>query len=196
MDGRRSIVYAGRLVREQGVRELVAAFGALKAADIGLIIVGDGPDRARLETAARGLASGHRIRFVGAVPNTRVGAYLRHADLVVVPSWYEERGRVLLEAMAFGTPVVATRTGGIPATVQDGLTGLLVPPRDPRPLAAAIDRILGDDGLAGAMAAAGRATASEHGIGALADATLAAYETVWGRIAERRRADIRLVNAP
>ncbi len=196
MDGRRSIVYAGRLVREKGVRELVAAFGALTAADVGLIIVGDGPDRATLETAARGLASGHRIRFVGAVPNTRVGAYLRHADLVVVPSWYEERGRVLLEAMAVGTPVVATRTGGIPATVQDGLTGLLVPPRDPGPLAAAIDRILGDDGLAGAMAAAGRATASEHGIGALADATLAAYEAVWRRVAERRRAEIRLVNAP
>ena len=148
MDGRRSIVYAGRLVREKGVRELVAAFGALTAADVGLIIVGDGPDRATLETAARGLASGHRIRFVGAVPNTRVGAYLRHADLVVVPSWYEERGRVLLEAMAVGTPVVATRTGGIPATVQDGLTGLLVPPRDPGRLAAAIDRVLGDDGLA------------------------------------------------
>jgi glycosyltransferase involved in cell wall biosynthesis len=196
MDGRRSIVYAGRLVREKGVRDLVAAFGALTAADIGLIIVGDGPDRATLETAARELASGHRIRFVGVVPNTRVGAYLRHADLVVVPSWYEERGRVLLEAMAFGTPVVATRTGGIPATVQDGLTGLLVPPRDPRRLAAAIDRVLGDERLAASMAAAGRATASDHGIEALADATLAAYEAVRSRVADRLRADRRLVNTP
>jgi len=114
----------------------------------------------------------------------------------VVPSWYEERGRVLLEAMAVGTPVVATRTGGIPATVQDGLNGLLVPPRDPGTLAAAIDRILGDEQLPASMAAAGRATASEHGIGALADATLAAYEALGGRVAERRRADIRLVNAP
>jgi len=103
---------------------------------------------------------------------------------------------VLLEAMAVGTPVVATRTGGIPATVQDGLTGLLVPPRDPRRLAAAIDRILGDEGLAGAMATAGRATASDHGIGALADATLAAYEAVLGCVAQRRRAEIRLVSAP
>jgi 2-deoxystreptamine N-acetyl-D-glucosaminyltransferase/2-deoxystreptamine glucosyltransferase len=196
MDGRRSIVYAGRLVREKGVRDLVAAFGTLTTADVGLVIVGDGPDRATLEAAARGLASGHRIRFVGAVPNTRVGAYLRHADLVVVPSWYEERGRVLLEAMAFGTPVVATRTGGIPATVQDGLTGLLVPPRDARRLAAAIDHVLGDDGLAASMAAAGRATASDHGIEALADATLAAYEAVRGRVAERRRADRRLVKTP
>lgn len=196
MNGRRWIVYAGRLVREKGVRELVAAFGTLTAADAQLVIVGDGPDRPALEAAARGLASGHRIRFVGAVPNTRVGAYLRHADLVVLPSWYEERGRVLLEAMAVGTPVVATRTGGIPATVQDGLNGVLVPPRDPRRLAGAIDRVLGDERLARAMAAAGRATASEHGIGALADATLAAYEAVLGRVAERRRAEIRLVIAP
>ena len=196
MEGRRSIVYAGRLVREKGVRELVAAFGALTATDVGLVIVGDGPDRATLETTARGLASGHRVRFVGAVPNTRVGAYLRHADLVVVPSWYEERGRVLLEAMAVRTPVVATRTGGIPATVLDGSTGLLVPPRDPRRLAAAIDRVLGDERLAASMAAAGRATAAEHGIGALADATLAAYEAALGRVANRRRAEIRLVNAP
>ena len=196
MDGRRSIVYAGRLVREKGVRELIAAFGALTATDVGLIIVGDGPDRAALEAAARGLASSHRIRFVGAVPNARVGAYLRHADLVVVPSWYEERGRVLLEAMAVGTPVVATRTGGIPATVRDGLTGLLVPPRDPRLLAAAIDRVLRDEHLAVAMAAAGKAIASDHGIGALADATLAAYEAVRGRVPERRRAELRSVNAP
>jgi len=152
MDGRRSIVYAGRLVREKGVRELVAAFGTLTTPDVGLVIVGDGPDRATLEADARGLASGRRIRFIGAVPNTRVGAYLRHADLVVVPSWYEERGRVLLEAMAVGTPVVATRTGGIPATVQDGLTGLLVPPRDPRRLSEAIDRVLGDQQLAASMA--------------------------------------------
>jgi alpha-maltose-1-phosphate synthase len=114
----------------------------------------------------------------------------------VLPSWYEERGRVLLEAMAVGTPVVATRTGGIPATVQDGVTGLLVPPRDPRRLAAAIDRVLGDEGLAASMAAAGRAAASEHGIEALADATLATYDTVLGRVAERRPRDIRLVDAP
>ena len=196
MDARRSIVYAGRLVREKGVRELVAAFGALAAADAGLVIVGDGPDRAALESAARGLASGHRIRFVGAVAHTRIGAYLRHADLVVLPSWYEERGRVLLEAMAVGTPVVATRTGGIPATVQDGLNGLLVAPRDPRRLAAAIDRVLGDEGLAASLAAAGRAVASEHGIEALADATFAAYAEVRGLVAARRGDEIIPVNAP
>jgi glycosyltransferase involved in cell wall biosynthesis len=107
-------VYAGRLVREKGVQELIAAFGTLATPDAALVIVGDGADRATLEAAARRVASGHRIRFVGTVPHDRIGAFLQQADVVVLPSWYEERGRVLLEAMAVGTPVVATRTGGSP----------------------------------------------------------------------------------
>jgi len=175
----RRIVYAGRLVREKGVQELIAAFGTLATPGAGLIIVGDGPDRATLEAAARRVASGHRIRFVGAVPHDRIRAFLQQADVVVLPSWYEERGRVLLEAMAVGTPVVATRTGGVP--VREGLNGLLVPPRDRRLLARAIDRILGDEALAASLAAGGRATAAGHGIDALADATLAAYEAALGR---------------
>ena len=196
MDGRRWVVYAGRLVREKGVRELVAAFGMLPASDVGLLIVGDGPDRASLEAAAQGLAEADRIRFVGAVRHADVRPYLQHADLVVVPSWYEERGRILLEAMATGTPVVAARTGGIPATVRHGVNGLLVPPRVPERLAAAIDRLLGDHRLAGSMGAAGRMMASGHGIGALADATLAAYEVELGRAAERRPAPVRSMSAP
>ena len=194
MERGRRIVYAGRLVREKGVQELLAAFGTLATPHAGLVIVGDGPERAALQAAARGVASGHRIRFVGAVPHDRVASFLRHADVVVLPSWYEERGRVLLEAMAIGTPVVATRTGGVP--VRDGLNGLLVPPRDPRRLAQAIDRVLADEALAASMAEGGRATAAGHGIDALADATLAAYEAVLGRGAEQPRADLGTLEAP
>lgn len=194
MDRGRRIVYVGRLVREKGVRELVAAFGRLATPDVGLVIVGDGAERATLEATARGVASGHRIRFVGAVPHDRVGAFLRHADVVVLPSWYEELGRVLLEAMALGTPVVATCTGGVP--VRDGLNGLLVPPRDPRRLALAIDRVLADEVLAATMAEGGRATAAGHGIDALADATFAAYEAVLGRGAERTGTELRMVDTP
>jgi glycogen(starch) synthase len=190
----RRIVYAGRLVREKGVQELIAAFGTLASPDAGLVIVGDGPERATLEAAARGVASGHRIRFVGAVPHDRMGAFLQQADVVVLPSWYEERGRVLLEAMAVGTPVVATRTGGVP--VREGLNGLLVPPRDRRRLARAIDRILGDEALAASLAEGGLTTAAAHGIDALADATLAAYEAALGRGAEQPRAELGIVDGP
>jgi glycosyltransferase involved in cell wall biosynthesis len=86
--------------------------------------------------------------------------------------------------------VVATRTGGIPATVRDGVNGLLVPPRAPEALAAAIDRVLEDAMLAASMGAAGRATAAEHSIGSLADATLATYETVLGRSVDRVRTEL------
>ena len=196
MDEGRWIVYAGRLVREKGVRELLEAFGKLSVEGAGLMIVGDGRDRAALEIAAGLLGTDRRVRFVGAVPQPDVRPYLEHADVVVLPSWYEERGRVLLEAMAAGTPVVASRTGGIPATVCDGKNGLLVPPRDAGALATAIDRVLGDDDLAASMGAAGRATASEHGIDGLVAATLATYEAVLDRASEPRRASLQRVGAP
>lgn len=121
--------------------------------------------------------------------------FLKHAAVVVLPSWYEERGRIPLEAMAAGTPVVASRTGGIPSTVSDGVNGLLVPPRSPERLAAAIDRLLWDGSLAAAMGVAGRATASTHGIGALASATLAAYDAVLDRIDEPGGSPLKLVSA-
>ena len=194
MHGRSWVVYAGRLVREKGVRDLVAAFGTVAASDVGLLIVGDGPDRGALESYAHSLARSEHVRFVGAVPHDEVRAFLRHAAVVVTPSWFEERGRVLLEAMALGRPVVATRAGGIPATVRDGVNGLLVPPKDPVRLAAAIKHVLADETRATSMGAAGRAAASGHGMGALADATLATYEAVLGRLP--KQGPLRLVEAP
>jgi glycogen synthase len=195
MDPRPWVVYAGRLVREKGVWELIEAVGR-HLPDAGLLVVGDGPERAALEAAVHGLDAMDRIRFVGAMPHAEVQPFLHHAEVVVLPSWFEERGRVLLEAMAAGTPVVATRTGGIPATVQDGVNGLLVPPRAPEALAAAIGRVLGDAKLPAPMGAAGRATAAEHSIGSLADATLATYETVLGRSVDRVRAELTEMSAP
>jgi glycosyltransferase involved in cell wall biosynthesis len=184
MYGRRWIVYAGRLVREKGVRDLMTALPKFHADDAGLLIVGDGPDRPILDALARELGVEHRIRSVGAVPHPDVPSYLQHAELVVLPSWYEERGRILLEAMAAGTPVVATRTGGIPATVRDGVNGLLVSPRSPERLATAIDRILGDRELAATMREAGRSVAAEHGVDALAETTLGVYRSALGELPE------------
>jgi len=172
---RRAIVFVGRLVRDKGVLDLLDAFGRLAIDDAELVVVGDGPLRSRLEAVARTLRPARRVRFVGAVPHADVGRHLRDARVVVVPSWREERGRVVLEAMANGAPVVAARTGGIPESVADGVNGLLVPVRDQRALAAAIDRVLRDDRLAASFAGAGLRAAAGHSIDRLADATLDAY---------------------
>jgi glycogen(starch) synthase len=196
MDGRRWIVYAGRLVPEKGVRDLLEAFVELRVLDVALMLVGDGPDRSELESLARRLGVGSRVRFTGAVPNEVAAAYLQHADVAVLPSWYEERGRVLVEAMAAGTPVVATRTGGIPDTVRDGENGLLVSPRAPRNLAATIHRVLSNEGLAASLVAAGRLTAAAHGLDALADETLTAYCASLSLAAQRARHRVRAVSAP
>jgi glycogen(starch) synthase len=193
MEGRRWIVYVGRLVREKGVRELLEAYRRLPVDTARLLIVGDGRDRAALEVAADRLGAADRVRFVGAVPHSDVRPYVEHADVLVLPSWYEERGRVLLEAMAAGTPVVATRTGGIPATVRDGENGLLVPPRDVGALSAAIARVLDDAELAGSMGAAGRRTAAAHGTDALVDTVLATYEAVLHPATEPRGTSLQQV---
>ena len=181
MDGRRWIVYAGRVVRAKGVRDLIDAFARLTSPDVGLLVVGDGDDSASVASIARRAGLERNVRFVGMVPHTDIPAYLHHADVVVLPSWYEERGRILLEAMAAGAPVVATRTGGIPATVTDGENGILVPPRDPDRLAVAIERVLGSQDLAASLVARGRVTASGHGVEALVEATLRAYRSALGR---------------
>jgi glycosyltransferase involved in cell wall biosynthesis len=106
--------------------------------------VGDGPERTALEREAKRIGVGDRLRFVGFVAHDRLPAVLAHADMLVLPSLYEELGTVLLEAMQAGLPVVASKTGGIP----DGVNGMFVPPGDPEALARAIDRLLADRDLA------------------------------------------------
>jgi len=94
-----------------------------------LLVVGDGPDRPALRRRAQRFGS--RVHFAGFVPHLQVPAVLRHVDMLVLPSLYEDLSSVLIEAMAVGLPVVATRVGGTADLVHDGVNGLLVAPRDP-----------------------------------------------------------------
>jgi glycogen(starch) synthase len=178
---RRWIVYVGRLVTEKGIRDLLEAVPTLRAGNVSLLIVGDGPERRAARHITRRLRIDHRVVFVGPVAHRDVPPYLQHADVVVLPSWYEERGRVILEAMAAGAPVVATRTGGIPATIDDGLNGVLAPPHDPVGLAEALDRVLSDRPRASEMAVRGRATAAANGLDGLIATTVKAYDSALGR---------------
>ncbi|MBN1885812.1 MAG: glycosyltransferase family 4 protein [Candidatus Krumholzibacteriota bacterium] len=154
----RSIVYAGRLAPSKGVDVLVRAIPDVVAAhpETTFEIAGDGPERAALERLADSLGVPGACRFHGAVSIDRVYELMAAAAVQVSPSIHEAFGLVNLEAHAVGTPVVASDTGGIPAVVADGETGLLVPPGDPAALAAAVNRLLGDDALREQMGRAAR----------------------------------------
>jgi len=152
--GRLRVGYAGRLAHHKGVDVLLAAVAGDDRLD--LVVAGDGPDRGALEAAARPL--GDRVRFVGALADDDLVAFYRSLDALAVPSretpgWVEQFGRVAVEAMACGVPVVATRTGALPDVV--GGAGLLVSPDDPDALRAALGRLLDEEHLAAGLRAAG-----------------------------------------
>ncbi len=128
--------------------------------------------RRRLPPATAG-----RVRFLGFVPPGHLSRLYRQSDVLVHPSLVEAFGLPPAEAMAAGIPVVASRVGGIPEIVEDGVSGLLVPPGDPRALAGAVGRLLDDDALSARLAAAGRRRVERHfGWDRAADTLWAAYE--------------------
>jgi glycosyltransferase involved in cell wall biosynthesis len=152
--GRPVIGIVARLAPQKGVEHLVRALAQLDRDGRGatLLVAGDGPLRDRLENEAREL--GVVAVFLGYRGD--VAEILGALDVFVLPSVTEGLPLVVLEAMAAGCPVVATRVGGIPEAVRDGETGWLVPPADPDALARAIHHALGDRARAAAYAAAGR----------------------------------------
>ena len=150
------VVFAGRLSPEKGVDTLIAAIGRLGPRAV-LRVAGEGPDGGRLQALAEDLAPG-RVVFLGRLDKTDTVALLRSAAVVAVPSrWYENQPMIVLEALALGTPVVATDMGGLPELVEPEATGVLVPPDDDHALADALDRLLADPEWALAMGRRGRA---------------------------------------
>lgn len=126
--GRPYVLGIGRFVKQKGFDLLIDAFASI-AADfphIDLVLAGDGPELATLRTKADATPFRDRIAFLGPVPSSRAFALFRGATAFVLPSRHEPQGIVVIEAMSAGTPVVATRVGGVPETVRDGVNGLLV----------------------------------------------------------------------
>ena len=146
------IVFLGRLIRYKGVFDLVAAMPTvLERVSADLVFIGDGPDAGDLKQAARDAGVADRVHFLGVVENKDVPSYLRSAAVLGAPSrttrrWAEQVGMSAIQAMACGVPVVSTRSGSIPEFVEDGVTGLLVPEDDPPALAAAVGRLLTNEG--------------------------------------------------
>jgi glycosyltransferase involved in cell wall biosynthesis len=172
------VLFLGRLARQKGAETLVAA-AALMREPAEVLMVGDGPERARLEAAVASAGLGDRVHFAGFRPHHQVAAILRHADVFAAPSRYEELGTVLLEAMAAGRPIVASRTGGIPDAV--GEAARLVAPGDPRALAEAIDDLLARPREAAALGALASERAQAYDWEALAAQVLDVYRLALGR---------------
>jgi glycosyltransferase involved in cell wall biosynthesis len=155
------VLGVGRLVEKKGFAHLVEA--AAKTGGVRVVIAGDGDLRGPLEAQAR--AAGAPVSFPGALPRDLVAAALAEADVVVVPSVVDAAGNVdglpnvLLEAMACGRPLVASRTAGIPDVIDDGANGLLVPEKDPRALAEALRLLLREPALRARLGEEARKTA-------------------------------------
>lgn len=120
-----------------------------------LVVAGSGPSRAGLEQLAQELGVAAAVRFTGRVENAAMAALYQGADLMLNPSTIDNMPNSLLEAMASGVPVVSTNVGGVPYMVEDGLTALLVPPRSPEAMAAAMLRLLAEPALAARLRNAG-----------------------------------------
>jgi colanic acid/amylovoran biosynthesis glycosyltransferase len=148
------------LFSKKGHVDLVDAFALLaeRRPGVTLELVGDGPERDRILALARERGVEGSLSLLGARPSEDVRATLAAARAFALPAVRLPSGRMegipvaLMEAMASGVPVVATRLSGIPELVQDGVTGLLVEPHDPAGLAAALERLLTDDALAAELA--------------------------------------------
>ncbi len=157
------ILFLGRLNEKKGLLDLLAAMPAVVAAfpKARLVLAGDG-ERAMLEKEAARLGLASVVEFPGWVDGEYKARLLAEATLLVLPSHFEAFGVAVLEAMAWGKPVVATRVGGIPEVLEDGVHGLLVPPHDPSALAAALQGLLADRQLGLRMGLAGKAHVRER----------------------------------
>jgi starch synthase len=180
------VIYVGRITRQKGLPVLLRAASEL-IPDAQLVLCAgqaDTPEQlAEVTELVEGLRTGQDGRARSGViwipemlPKSEVIQLLTHATVFACPSVYEPLGIVNLEAMACGTAVVGSRTGGIPEVVAEGETGLLVPPGEPEALAVALNALLGDPDRAQAMGQAGRKRAvAEFGWPAIAAQTAELY---------------------
>jgi glycosyltransferase involved in cell wall biosynthesis len=153
--GSQIVGVVARLEPEKGHPTLLEAWPQVlrEVPDVYLLIVGEGSRRDALEAQARELRIAHRVVFTGRRDD--VPAVTAALDVAVLPSYREAQGMVILEAMALSRPVIASNVGGIPEMIEDGVTGLLVPPHDAGALAAAIVRLLKNHPLADTLGRAG-----------------------------------------
>lgn len=150
----------GRHVEQKGFDLLLRAWASVRPAGLDLLIAGDGPERAALQALSRSLGIADTVQFVGRADRERVASLLAGCSLFVLSSRHEPFGIVLLEAMASGAPVLATRVGGVPEVVEEGVSGLLVD-ASVEGLAGGLQRMVSDESMRLRFAEAGRRRAGQ-----------------------------------
>ncbi len=176
------LLFVGRLRYYKGLDYLIRA---MRNIDATLIIIGGGPEAARLGALSYELGVAHKVHFLGDISDELLPAYYQAADMFILPSSHrsEAFGIVLLEAMAAGLPLITTELGtGTSWVNQDGITGLVVPPRNVDALAAAIKQLLHDDEMRRAMGARALVRArAEFDLPVLVERVMAVYRQVLER---------------
>ncbi|REG48441.1 glycosyltransferase involved in cell wall biosynthesis [Paraburkholderia sp. BL6669N2] len=196
------VLQLGRLVQRKGIDNVVRGVGVLKQAfraSARLYVVGGNsdapnelatPEIARLHGIARECGVEQQTTFVGRRGRAQLRYFYSAADVFVTTPWYEPFGITPVEAMACGTPVIGANVGGIRYSVADGVTGFLVPPRDPGALAARLDKLRRDPGLARRMGEAGLARAhAEFTWRGVGNSLAAIYARAACLVPERTEAD-------
>jgi D-inositol-3-phosphate glycosyltransferase len=184
------VLFVGRIERLKGIDTLLEAMGIVVRGfsnwqeEICVCIVGGDAsedstvldkEMERLRNLRAELGIADLVTFLGAQAQDTLPDHYSAADVVVMPSYYESFGMVALEAMACGTPVIASQVGGLPFTVQDGVTGFLVPGRDPSALAEKITLLLKDKALRNRLGAQGIEWARQHSWAKIADQVVSLY---------------------
>lgn len=186
------LVFVGRVVEEKGIGDLLRAIALLKddLPDLTAVVAGEGQHRARFEAEAVELGVSHRVKFAGWIQPNEVPAYLAAGDVFVGPSrkstdgWIEAQGLTFIEAMVAGTPVIATRTGGIIDSVRDGVTGLLVDERAPSQIAEAVKRLTAHRDFARSLAVEARQSVES---GFSREASGQAFDDLISKLVTRRK---------
>ncbi|NWJ48204.1 MAG: glycosyltransferase [Chloroflexi bacterium] len=197
LTARNILLLVGRIEPIKGVDVLIGAIRQLVEKgerDTQVIVVGggnkagqdDNPEAIRLQTMVRELGLDDYVKFLPSQPQNLMPFYYSAADITIMSSYYESFGMAALESQACGTPVIASRAGGLPYTVKDGYSGLLVPPGDEAELANAIRQLLDDTQYRNKLGHQAILHAEQFSWRAIADRVLETYQDLTGVIAESR----------
>jgi len=176
------ILFVGGLKPTKGIEYLIQAMSSIRQSETKakLLLVGQGEEKEGLEHLAKNLDLSNYVRFTGGIPNTEVPEYMAASDVFVLPSLSEGFPNVILEAMASGLPIVATRVGGLPEIIKEGNNGFLVEPKNPQQLAEKVLLILKDKELRKRISKNNEEKAKGYSWESIVDRLEKVYQTIKG----------------